>query len=108
MDAAGSILALVLNMKQFEPKRGRRKGPGVSIHPGAKLPWLARCPAERIRAVNANRIFYRVFVVPALFVSPQGEISHNGYLLVHGIFNWDLRTKKKDRPFKKRPNLDST
>jgi len=99
MDAAGSIRALVLNMKQFEPKRGRKKGLRVSIHPGAKLPWLERCPAEEIRSVNSKQIFYRVFVVPALFVSPQGDISNNGYLLVHGVFNWDLRSKKEDYPY---------
>jgi hypothetical protein len=103
-DAEGTVRAMVLNMEQYDRKRGRRNIARVCIHPGAKLPWLARCPAEQIRAVNANRIFYRVFVVPALFVTPQGEISHLGYLLVHGIFNWDLRTKKKDRPFKKRSN----
>ena len=107
-DAEGTVRAMALNMEQYEPKRGRRNIARVCIHPGAKLPWLARCPAEQIRAVNANRIFYRVFVVPALFVTPQGDSSHLGYLLVHGIFNWGLRTKKKDRPFKKRSNFDST
>jgi hypothetical protein len=39
-----------------------------------------------------------VFVVPALFVTPENEISHEGYLLVHGIFNWQL-LHQEDHPF---------
>ena len=99
MHADGSIRALVLNMKPFEPKRGRKNGQRGSIHPGAKLPWLERCPVEQIRSVKSKEIFYRVFVVPALFVSHEGEISNNGYLLVHGVFNWDLRRTKDDYPY---------
>jgi hypothetical protein len=39
-----------------------------------------------------------VFVVPALFVTQENEISHEGYLLVHGIFNWQL-LHQEDHPF---------
>ena len=90
VDPEGNIRAMVINTKPYVQKRRKDTKKSSSLHPGALLPWLARCPADEIRAISSRSILCRVFVVPALFVTPENEVSHDGYLLVHGIFNWEL------------------
>ena len=89
-DLDGGIRAMVLNTRPYQQKRSGDKKARCCVHPGALLPWLARCPAQEIRSVNSKSILCRVFVAPALFNTPLNEVSHDGYLLVHGIFNWDI------------------
>ena len=99
VDVLGNIRAMVIRTRPYvQKKRTRGKRTPTSLHPGALLPWLARCPAQDIRSISSRSILCRVFVVPALFVTPENEISHDGYLLVHGIFNWQL-LHQEDHPF---------
>ena len=98
VDLEGTIHAMVLNTRPYVQKRKGDRKRTSSLHPGAQLPWLARCPAQEIRAVRSRSILCRVFVVPALFVTPENEVDHDGYLLVHGIFNWDIVEPEK-QPF---------
>ena len=98
VDVLGKIRAMVISTRPYVQKRTRGKRTPTSLHPGALLPWLARCPAQDIRSISSRSILCRVFVVPALFVTQENEISHEGYLLVHGIFNWQL-LHQEDHPF---------
>ena len=98
VDLDGKIRGLVINTRPYVQKRPRDKRSRCSMHPGTKLPWLSRCPAHEVRSIRSRSILCRVFVVPALFVTRENEVSHNGYLLVHGIFNWQL-LNQEDHPF---------
>jgi hypothetical protein len=82
VDLDGKIRAMVINTRPYKQKRPRDKRSPSSPHPCANLPWLSRCPAQEIRSIRSRSILCRVFVVPALFVTPTNEVSHNEYLLV--------------------------
>ena len=60
-------------------------------HPIAKLPWFKRRPVTEIRKVRANKVLMRLRVVPAFFLHEDGGVDNDGYLLSHGLYNFDLR-----------------
>jgi len=60
-------------------------------HPIAKLPWFKRRPVTEIRKVRANTVLMRLRVVPAFFLHEDGGVDNDGYLLSHGLYNFDLR-----------------
>ena len=60
-------------------------------HPIAKLPWFKRRPPSEIRKVRANSVLMRLRVVPAYFIHADGGVDNDGYLLSHGLYNFDLR-----------------
>ena len=91
IDADKKIRAMVINYRYFELKRSRGRNTSACIHPGAKLPWLERCNSQEIRSVKISHKFF-VSLLCQLFVSIRMV-----FLLVHGIFNWNLR-KTKERP----------
>ena len=65
-------------------------------HPFAKLPWFKRRPISEIQKVRANRIIMRLRIVPAFFLNVDGGVDNDGYLLSHGLYNYDLRGKNKE------------
>ena len=38
----------------------------------------------------------RVRVAPAFFIHADGVVDNDGYLLSHGLYNFDLRGKNED------------
>jgi hypothetical protein len=65
-------------------------------HPIAKLPWFKRRPYSEIRKVRSESILMRLRVSPAFFIQFDGSIDNDGYLLSHGLYNYDLRGKNED------------
>ena len=67
-----------------------------SVHPVNKLPWFKRRPLNEIRSVKVDTILMRVRVAPAFtYNADDGQISNDGYLLSHGMYNFDLRGKNE-------------
>ena len=60
------------------------------VHPIAKLPWFKRRPPSEIRKVRSTSVMMRLRVVPAFFIHADGGVDNDGYLLSHGLYNYDL------------------
>ena len=86
--------------KESKAKRRSRHPSSSSAthfdHPIAKLPWFKRRPYSEIRKVRSESILMRLRVSPAFFVQFDGSIDNDGYLLSHGLYNYDLRGKNED------------
>ena len=86
--------------KESKAKRRSRHPSSSSathfVHPIAKLPWFKRRPYSEIRKVRSESILMRLRVSPAFFVQFDGSIDNDGYLLSHGLYNYDLRGKNED------------
>ena len=65
-------------------------------HPIAKLSWFRRRPPSEIRKVRANSVLMRLRVVPAFFIHADGGVDNDGYLLSHGLYNFDLRGQNEE------------
>ena len=65
------------------------------VHPVNKLPWYKRRPLHEIQLVRADSILMRVRVVPAFTYDENGVINNDGYLLSHGMYNYELRGKNE-------------
>ena len=97
------VLLLEPRSRDLKPapagKRRRRKQPPQwedSVHPVNKLPWFKRRPLHEIRSVRVDTILMRVRVAPAFtYNADDGQISNDGYLLSHGMYNFDLRGKNE-------------
>ena len=68
---------------------------GSGIHPFAKLHWFKRRPLTEIKKIRAETIYMRVRVGPAFFIHADGAVDNDGYLLSHGLYNFDLRGKNE-------------
>ena len=64
-------------------------------HPVAKLPWFKRRPYSEIRKVRSENILMRLRIAPAFFLHEDGGVDNDGYLLSHGLYNFDLRGKNE-------------
>ena len=65
-------------------------------HPFAKLPWFKRRPTSEIKKIRASKILMRLRVVPAFFIHEDGAVDNDGYLLSHGLYNFDLRGENEE------------
>ena len=65
------------------------------VHPDVKLPWFDRRPLSEIRRVPSHDILMKVRLAPCLYVDDEDEICVDGYLLSHGMYNFDLRGKNE-------------
>ena len=65
------------------------------LHPDLKLPWFDRRPNSEMRKVPSHDILMKVRVAPCLYIDDEDNVCNNGYLLSHGIFNYDLRGKNE-------------
>ena len=81
-------------LPQKRPKARRREDvvgsigdSGMYRHPVAGLPWLQRRPLSDLSVIPASHIRFRVHVSPA-FAVDDGEISEDGFILNHGVFNY--------------------
>jgi hypothetical protein len=59
-------------------------------HPVSGLRWLRRQPITELKRIDVSTIKYRVHVVPA-FTFKDTMKAEDGYLLNHGIYNYDAR-----------------
>ena len=66
------------------------------VHPFAKLCWFKRRPPSEIRKIRSETIYMRLRVAPAFFVHADGIVDNDGYLLSHGLYNFDLRGKNEE------------
>jgi len=65
------------------------------LHPDLKLPWFDRRPNSEMRKVPSHHILMKVRVVPCLYIDDEDTVRNDGYLLSHGIYNYDLREKNE-------------
>ena len=75
--------------------RSNSNASGNGIHPFAKLHWFKRRPLTDIKKIRAETIYMRVRVGPAFFIHADGAVDNDGYLLSHGLYNFDLRGKNE-------------
>jgi hypothetical protein len=112
-DEAGTAHAWVLKLEPHtrvrkrqvpltKSKKRKAKAPSSaheewedSVHPVNKLPWYKRRPVDEIKLVRADHILMRVRVAPAFTYDENGVIGNDGYLLSHGMYNYDLRGKNE-------------
>ena len=64
-------------------------------HPDLKLPWFDRRPISELRKVPSHNILMKVRVVPCVHIDDDDKVRANGYLLSHGMYNFDLRGKNE-------------
>ena len=98
----GEIFAYVLKLnpyikdvKKSTKKKAKKikKTPTLSdvVHPVAKLKLFQRKHVDDIELIPVREFHIKVRVVPAFHVEDNMDISINGYLLSHGMFNFDFR-----------------
>jgi len=101
---SGDIFVYVLKLDPYTQKAAQkhkkkksRTSTNVSevIHPVAKLRHFERRKVDTIELIPVNEISFKVRVVPAFNVSSNMEITIDGYLLSHGVFNFEYRGKNE-------------
>lgn len=101
----GGIFAYVLKLdpytqkpvKKHPKKKSRQSSSRASqaTHPIAKLKYFERRNVDAIELIPVSEIHMKVRVVPAFNVSNNMEITIDGYLLSHGVYNFDYRGKNE-------------
>jgi hypothetical protein len=85
---SGGIESLRAAALQLEP---HPSGDGPQgRHPVSGLRWLQRRPICDMIALDSSSIDFRVHVVPAFTFGDEAK-AEDGYLLHHGIYNYDVR-----------------
>ena len=97
----GEIFAYVLKLDPYinasTNRKAKKKKQTLSdvVHPVAKLRLFQRKYVDDIELIQVREFHFKVRVVPAFHVEDNMDISINGYLLSHGMYNFDFRGKNE-------------
>ena len=99
------IFAYVLKLDPFikdckkstnrKAKKKKQQTLSDVVHPVAKLRLYQRKHVKDIELIPVRDFYIKVRVVPAFHVDDNMDVSINGYLLSHGMYNFDFRGKNE-------------
>ena len=87
----------IKDFKKSTNRKAKKKKQTLSdvVHPVAKLRLYQRRHVDDIELIPVRDFYIKVRVVPAFHVEDNMDISINGYLLSHGMYNFDFRGKNE-------------